>query len=102
MNQGSGSVYEGLREDPNAIFEISGKLPSGRVMFATIGPVINGTVAASVKFDDEPGEEDLAFAQVAMYKAMGREPDFLKVVRTPEDQAEAQKGLRRLSGGGQG
>jgi len=90
-------------KDPSAKFEVSAELPSGNRFFGTVGPIVNGRVAAQIAFAiSPPSDEDMRVAKEAMNFAMGSPPAMTLVSGSEKEHIAAQEAVRKFFGGAKG
>ena len=96
-------LLDEIAKDPSAVFEVEAELPSGNMMFGTVGPLVGKALCCRIMFRKDPAsDEDIAAAKSALDQALGRAADFFNVSKTPEEHRAANAAARRFMGGGQG
>ncbi len=96
-------LLDAIRRDPDAVFEIEATLPSGNVMLATMGPMINGSLCVIATFSVDPASDsDMAHAKQMMDELMGQPAEFTRVSNSRREFDAAAAALRGFMGGGMG
>src|SRR4051812_7898929 len=96
------TINEMLRDDPEAVFEISLELPGGKLVQGTAGPIINGVAVVSVRFQSPPSEVEMKLVCEALDHVMGGKAALTVEAHTDEDVAKAHAKIRQYVGGGLG
>ncbi len=96
-------LLDAIRRDPDAVFEIEATLPSGNVMLATMGPMINGKLSGAIKFSlGAASDVDVAHARRIVDELMGQSAEFARVSHSQQEREANAAALRGLMGGGMG
>ncbi len=96
------SLAKLIRENPDQDFDVDAPLPSGNVLHANLGPLINGKRTCRAGFEREPSEEDKTAARLVIDATMGREPEGAEVLEGQDEYDAGIAEIRRRRGGGSG
>lgn len=82
-------LMDELRDDPNAVFEISADLPSGNTLIGLIGPMVGIRLTAEFSFTGPATEEDMEWARKTAEQIIGIKPDFIMDSRNKAEHDNA-------------